>query len=273
LRGGGESATVLSQVLNDAQRPESVRSEAALGLGDIPEPEALAALTRAATEIREPELADTVLEGLGKRPFAETEDFFRKYLETPGLETESKVAALEGLAGAQGDVGPLLLKYASDPDPEVRASAAWALGSIEESTGLGAQLADLLKSETNPQVRARLYSALANQDGWNPGTVLKLVGQESDPNARLAALDLLAASSHSAESEGVLAFFNDTAVPELKRSALGADSLQDRLSAVMTLRKAGTTESLAALAEIAKQSSQPKIVEAARASISIPAVH
>jgi HEAT repeat protein len=274
LRGGGESVTVLSQVLNDSQRPESVRSEAALGLGDIPEAEALAALTRAATEIREPELADTVLEGLGKRPFTETEDFFRKYLETPGLETAAKVAALEGLAEAQGDPGLLLLKYASDPDPEVRAAAAWALGSLEESTGLGPQLADLLKGEANPQVRARLYGALANQDAWDPRTVLGLVAQETDPGARLASFDLLAASCHSsAESEALLAFFNGKAVPELKRTALGADSLQDRLSSVMTLRKAGTADSLAALAEIAKQSSQTKIVEAARASLSIPAVH
>jgi HEAT repeat protein len=105
LRGDGESIMVLTQVLNDAQRPERLRSEAALGLGDIPEPEALATLTRAATEIREPELADTVLEGLGRRPFAETEDFFRKYLEAAGLDANSKVAALEGLAATQGDAG------------------------------------------------------------------------------------------------------------------------------------------------------------------------
>jgi HEAT repeat protein len=135
----------------------------------------------------------------------------------------------------------LFLKYASDPDPDVRAAAAWALGSLEETTGLGPQLADLLNGETNPQVRARLYSALANQDVWDPGTVLGLVARESDPGVRLAAFDLLAASCRSPEAQAVLAFFNGTAVPELKRGALEADSLQDRLSSVITLRRAGTT--------------------------------
>jgi hypothetical protein len=120
-----------------------------------------------------------------------------------------------------------------------------------------------------------LYGALANQDAWEPGTVLKLAEQEADPGARLAAFDLLARSCRSGDagSEGVLAFFNRSAVPALKQSALGSESLQDQLSSVMTLRRAGTPASLTALEEIARQSTQPKVIEAAQASTTLQAVH
>src|SRR5262249_27839157 len=95
LRGEAEAADILSNLLCNESKPASLRTEAALALGDVQQPAALNALVRATGEIQEPEILEQVLEGLGRRPWPETESFFRDYLASPGLTAESKVAAIE----------------------------------------------------------------------------------------------------------------------------------------------------------------------------------
>jgi len=163
LRGDAESADLLANLLFNAQKPESVRTEAALALGEVQQPGALTALTRAVSEIQDAAITEQVLEGLARRPFAETQQFFSDYLASPGLTSESKVAALEALGNSTGDVAALVLKYAVDPDQEVRAAAAWALSATESHTDLAPQLLDLLKAEASPEVRAKLYDALGDR--------------------------------------------------------------------------------------------------------------
>ncbi len=270
LRGDAEAAETLGQVLFDAQKPDSVRAEAALALGEVQQPAALASLTRAATELQDETLTEQVLEGLGRRPFEETAEFFRSYLESPSLSTESKVAALEALGNAEGNVAPFLLKYAADPDAEVRAAAVWALSATDSESDLGPQLLGLLKQETSPEVRLRLYQALGNQDAWDVPTLLALAEKETDPGVRLAGLAVLAQAVRAAPTPEALSFFNQTAVPELERTALTRDSMPDRLSAVLALRQAGTAEATRALQDVAGQASDRKVAEAAQAALGGP---
>jgi len=267
LRGDAESAQVLDKVLFDEHAAESVRTEAALALGDIRQAAALASLTRAATEWSDSSLTESVLEGLGKRPFSETEDFFRSYFESSALTTEGKVIAVEALANSFGEAGPLLLNLARDSDPDVRAAAAWSLISSGEESNLSAPLISLLQQEPVPSVRSRLYEALANQDGWDVSVVLGLAKNETDPQARMKALGALATTFRSSPSTESLAYFNDTAVPELKQTALTDTSPQDRVSSVMVLAQGRTPESTAALAEISNQAHDAKVVEAAEAAL------
>ena len=267
LRGETQATDVLAQFLADSDKPESIRTEAALALGDVNRPEALEALTRAATDSPDESVLGSILEGLGKRPFAETEAFFRGYLETPNLSAENKTAALEALGQAQGEVAPFLLQYAADPDPQARAAAAWALASIDSETDLGPALTDLLKKETDPEVRLRLYQALDSQTGSDPGTLLALAQKETDPAARLAGLQTLARACGSDAPPEVLAYFNQTAVPELKNAALTGENSQDRLTAVMALGQAGTAESRDALQQLAASSPDHRVAEAAQAAL------
>jgi len=177
------------------------------------------------------------------------------------------VAALEVLGNATGETAPLLLKYAANPDPALRAAAAWALTLAETPGEIGPQLADLAKQETSPDVRSRLYQALGNLDTYDVPTILALARDESDPDARLAGLTLLAVCCRSASTPELLGFFNQTAVPELKNQALTDGNPKLRLEAVMALGRAGTTESESALEEIARGSNDLKITQAAQAAL------
>ena len=78
---------------------------------------------------------------------------------------------------------------------------------------------------------------------------------------------MLATACHSTPSNDSLAYFNQTAVPELKQTALNDQSSQNRLSSVTALARAGTAESTAALTEIARQAADPRVVEAAQAGL------
>jgi HEAT repeat protein len=267
LRGDADSSEALGKVLFDENMPESVRSEAALALGDVQLPAALAALSQAATEWREGPLAESALEGLGKRPFSETEEFFRDYLQTPGLPAEARIAGIEALANSSGDVAPFLLGLAGDSDPEVRAAAAWALVGAGGDSDISASLVTLLRQEPDSTVRARLYQALGTQETLDASAMLALAQKETAPDARLEALAMLATACHSTPSNDSLAYFNQTAVPELKQTALNDQSSQNRLSSVTALARAGTAESTAALTEIARQAADPRVVEAAQAGL------
>lgn len=267
LRGDTEAVDILGGVLFDAHQPESLRTESALSLGDIRQPQALAALTRAASEITAPTIAESVLDGLGRRPIAETAEFFRGYVETPGRPADLKVAALEAIGNAEGDPAPFLLTYGSNPNPELRAAAAWALNMAETATDIGPQLLDWLKQESKPEVRARLYRALGNQDTYDASAVIALAQRESAPAARLAGFDLLAETCRSAPTPEVLGYFNQTALPELKTTALTSESPEHRLSAVMALQRAGTTLTEGALQDIARSATDPKVIAAAQAAL------
>jgi HEAT repeat protein len=270
LSNDTDAVNSLSGLLFNEQVPLSVRTEAALALGDMNLPGALDALTRAATEITDENVIENVLDGLGKRPFSETEQFFSSYLASEDVSAESKVAAIEALGSAPGDVVPFLLKYLNDPDADMRAAAAWALNTAGDTSDIGPQLTAALKQETDPNVRARIYQALENQSGEDLQAILPLVQNESDPAAQLAGLTYLAGTLRSSPSPEVADFFNQTAVPELKGTALSSDSAQNRLAAVIALGQAGTPAASGALQEIARQSTDNTVVAAAQRMLSKP---
>lgn len=268
LSGNSDAVNSLGGLLFNDEAPLSVRAEAALALGDVNFPAALQTLTRAAAEIKEDDILENVLDGLGKRPFSETEQFFSSYMSSQEVSAESKVAAIEALGNAEGDVAPFLLKYLADPDADLRAAAAWALSTSDSAGDIGPQLTDALKQETEPAVRTRIYQALENQPGADPQAVLQLVQNESDTAALLAGLTFLAGTLSSSATPGVANFFNQTGVPKLKDSALNSASSQNRLAAVIALQRAGTPAAIGALQEIAQQSTDRNVVASAQKKFS-----
>jgi HEAT repeat protein len=265
-RGDSEAATVLGNILNNTSKPEALRSAAALGLGEIPLPEALTALLNGASQVKDQAMMDALVEGIAKRPYAETESFFQEYLGRTDLGTEAKVSALEALGTSTGDASSLLLRYAADSNAEVRSAAAWALATTTSEADLGRQLVGLLDKEPSAEVRTRLYQALGGQETLDGAAILRLTQNENDAAARLAGFELLARSCGAGASTELLSFFNERAVPELKSAALSGGT-PNRLASVLALRNAGTPESLNALQEIGRLSTDAAVVRAAQAAV------
>ena len=127
LQGDADAVNTLGNLLFNEQTPLSVRTEAALALGDVDLASAQDLLTQAINKIQDEDVRESVLDGLGRRPFADTEPFFRNYLDSPDVSPDSKVLAIEAITDADGDVGQFLTKYLNDPNSDVRAAAKSAL--------------------------------------------------------------------------------------------------------------------------------------------------
>jgi HEAT repeat protein len=126
-RGDADAVDTLGNLLFNEQTPLGVRTEAALALGDVSLPSAQDQLVRAISQIQDDDIRESVLDGLGRRPFSDTEEFFRNYLNSPTVPPESKVLAIEAVRDADGDVAPFLSNYLNDPNPDVRAAAKEAV--------------------------------------------------------------------------------------------------------------------------------------------------
>ncbi len=132
-RGDADAVETLGNLLYNEQTPLSVRTESALALGDVDLPGAQDLLTKAVTQIQDDDVVESVLDGMGRRPFSETEDFFRGYLDSPNVSSDLKVLAIEAVSDSDDDVAPFLSKYLNDADPSVRAAAKSALDFLGPS--------------------------------------------------------------------------------------------------------------------------------------------
>ena len=251
--GDAAAATVLAAALADTNKSVALRTEAALALDGVRDPVALGALTRAVRDTRDEAVLHAVLDGLGHRPFAETETIFREFLQRDDVTPASRVAALEALGHVPDSATTFLLGYAHDPNQNLRAAAGWALNSADNPGEISPQLVGWLQQENDPAVRLRLYQALSRQDAVASSAVLPTLQRESDAEARVAGLGLLADALRADGNPVAARYFDTTAVAELKTTALTSARLDQSLAAIMALDRAGTAAAVAALGEIAGQ--------------------
>lgn len=266
--GRPEDSRRIGEMLLDEQTPDGVRAEAALALGGMPGPEALDALSRAATQIRDESLLTEVWQGLGKRPFSETEAVFQSYLNQPDLPSEAKVRALEVLSESEGQVGGFVLNYVTDPDSDVRRAAASTLASVDLTREEVQRLLHVTAGETAPEVRARFYDALAMQDGLDANLLGQFAQSESDPVARLSLYGLLASAvNQEGVDPGLVAQFDRVAVPDLAKRAINPGAYEQRLNAIAVLARSGTGGALETLKNLAGSLPEPQLQAAARKAL------
>jgi hypothetical protein len=127
-----------------------------------------------------------------------------------------------------------------------------------------------LQGEQDPEVRRRLYQALANQQSFDTSTALALVRRETNPAARIAGMDLLASSLRDNPTPAMQAFFYQTAAPALKNTALTGESSSERIAAVMALVHASTPAAMSALQELAQQATDPRVQQSAAKIVANP---
>jgi HEAT repeat protein len=262
--GDSEALQLLSKMLSDQRKSDELRTEAALSLSKIHSVQAYQILVDGLNKFTDSDLATTILAGLGQRSFAETEPFFRNYLSRLDVPTELRLAALESLGQVDGNPVPLLLQHLDSHDSRIRAASAWALAMAENPPDVARQLFKRLESEGNAEVRMRLYQAMENQSNVDSKNLLSVVLDDQAVLSRVAGLKLLAAEVSRQNSQWLTAEFDSVAVTQLEKLAISGAELQDRLISVMALKQAKTPAALQALERISVQSSEPRIIAAAR---------
>jgi len=267
INGGPEALGILSSILFDEAGTVGLRAEAALALGGMRQPEALESLTRALGVIRNEVLLEHVLDGLGHHPFAETETAFRDFLNRGDISAKVRCATIEALGHTTDDATPFILSYASDEDPRVRAAAGWALALSENPGEIRPQLLGWLKQENESSVRLRLYQALIRQENVVAADVLPLVQRENDADARLAGLGLLADAVRSNSESEAGRYFEINGISDLKNAVYNSSRLDQSLSAIMALGRAGTPSAVALLGEIANHPTDTALRDAAKQAI------
>jgi len=254
----------LAAVLNDAQSPARVRTDAAARLGAMGAAAARDALTDALARAGSSELAGKILAALGQFEFPLVAETFEHYIAASGTPPELRVTAVEALAHSSAEAVPFLVQLArSNHDPAVRSSAAWAISAHEPAKDVAPVLADLAAREPEVDVRRRLYEALTPQLDVPAERLLPLVQAERDVTARVAGFNALGSAAQRAPSSPLARAFDAQIVPELVQIATGPNSVNVQMRAVFALRRAQTASAQAALAVIA-ESAGPQIATAAR---------
>jgi HEAT repeats len=249
--GGDDVTGRLVQILNDNQRSDEIRIEAASGLGTIRSDVARQALIEALGRSESNELAAEILNNLGRFEFSTVADTFQEYL-APQTTNGKRVAAAEALAFSSREAVPLLLNVAQgDSDVEVRASAAWAISAHSTVTELGPSLTDLVENERSADVRRRLYEALLPQKEIPADRLLPIVKTEQDIAARVAGFNAIGRATRQQPTTAAAAVFDQEIVAELLAIATTPNTLNIQMRAVFALRTAQTTASQDALRTIA----------------------
>ncbi|MBZ0167996.1 putative lyase [Candidatus Methylomirabilis lanthanidiphila] len=260
-----ETVTILSAIIGDQRHSHAVRTEAALALGEVGTPEAYESLITLGGNEQDRDIAEAVLSGLGRQSFDQTEDFFRAYLGSTRVDSEMRILALESLGQATGDAAPFLATFLTSKDADVRAAAAWSIANLEEPADVAQALVDRLRIETQPEVRARMYQALENQEHIDSTILFPLIVSDGDTAARLAGMMLLATQVAFGEGDPALAKqFDEVMTPQLAELSINGQNFQIRLGSVIALRQARTAQSLQALDAIAIRSREAQIAQAAQ---------
>jgi hypothetical protein len=280
LVGDDDCVSILSDIAKSPDESDNIRSEAVMGLGRIPGSGAYTSLVdlyhneSAKMNVSvtdsdddtdndiDTELLEDIIASLGQRDIAETGAFFGQILKEKDLSTEIRVATANSLEESHGDVSPFLINMLHDENAEVRAAAALSFANREEPGDIAREAESLVQKEQDARVRENLYKALGNQENVDFNSIVPVILNESDYNAKLAGYDLLAKNIELSQNAELKQQFENAIVPQLKDTALNADILNCRLSAIVTLKKASTPQSIIALGEIAGLATDNRIIEA-----------
>jgi HEAT repeat protein len=264
-----EALDLLSAVLSEASRPLSLRSEAALALGEVKSSVSRELLVDTLLTIgpEDVEVLEAILEALGTWPFEEVEGLFVGILDRSQTPTGIRVAALEGLSGSSSGATPILMRALEyDPDPEIRSTAALALADLADPDDVISDLLALLEREHVVEVRQNIYEAIAAQERVDVSHLISAALKESNMEARIAGFDTAAFLLEGSGSKQARRDFDERVVPELLEVALYSPRADRRLDAVMALGIAGSAAARQAL-HVAITSEYPDVARAARMTL------
>lgn len=257
---------LFSTLLFSEKTSSSIRAEAAVALGALSSPKAgeiLMSAYRAASPEDEA-LLEALINGLGQRDIAQTETFFKEVLAEE-TDPSLRLNIVESISNAKGDTSQFLIDCLSDADSDIRAEALWNMSMLEGD--YGKILSELLCTESNPEVRQRLYEALDGQENVDVPLVLERSLQEEDVESQLAAYTLIATHLDEIDDPQEREDAEFVLINEFEKMAINSATLNQRLRAVVGLQRIQTAKADAAIERIVGQSSDPRIIRATRKNI------
>jgi HEAT repeat protein len=249
-RGDGDK---IRAILMDPARSSDVRAAAALALRERGDANTTAVLLEAWDGAENADLSAAVLVGLGRQPFSETQEHFGGLVSSPNVRLADKINAVEALGESTPEAADFLLALAFDhTDETLRIAAIEALSSLEDSSGAVGRLSEILREHESLGVRSAAYAALTfhAQDSLrsiNLAALLPQVRNETAPEVRLGAYQLVASILHAYPNAQLAEEFDSTMVPWLRREAESGSSLYNRRLSLNTLKLARTPGANAAL--------------------------
>ncbi|MFL5511359.1 MAG: HEAT repeat domain-containing protein, partial [Gemmatimonadales bacterium] len=226
--GSAKAVPVLLETVQATQPDHAdVREIALRALARIPDPHAVESLVLALAEA-DPWLAPRIADILTRHGDVVVEPLLALLHNSDRHTARAWAANVLGEVGAQAAV-PVLIRSLDDPDDEVRAKSATALGRLGDRRALQ-PLLDHLLTDPAPFVRVRIASTLGQFGG--PEVVNRLVRTLGDPAwwVRLRGVEALEQIGPSAEGPLVV--------------ALGDPDPQIRQQAAISLERLGVPTAL-----------------------------
>jgi len=210
-------------------------------------------------------LAAQIIRSLSSQDIARTKEFFDFILSDPSSDPDICASVAEAISATKGEKTPVLLGLLDNPNPDIRAEAAWGLVEMGQSSDTVSAVLQKLKTENDPTVRKHLYQVLAVQDpGSVPlaGQTVDLIYEEPALGIRLFGYLLIANQLQGSAVESLQERFDEQAVRELLQVALNGTTASERIEAVKVLSQAGTTASNDALLTAVATSRDSRVINA-----------
>lgn len=259
----GRCVPFLRDVMRSGEYGFAVRTEAARALASLGGPEAATALREQLAAASGMGWRSELTECLARLPYEEVSGDFQSLLDPAIQAPEDRSMAAEALASSSEAALSLLESVAtSDPDPEVRENATWAMSMVSDGSMPPNHLVSLIAAEADPDVRRRLYELSTVQREADAEILTGLLDSEEEPATRIAALNAIGMAIRTSGDLNAAARFDSQHVPELVRTAGSSRALNLRMRAVFALRRAATPAAQSALASLASNPT-PQIAKAA----------
>jgi HEAT repeat protein len=272
VRGASQASPALAVVLTGQEVPAAIA--AAKALGQIGDPQALAALQRALND-SSGKLHEAVVDGLlhtanslmASGNSSKAKPVFEKLYD--GKEPDHiKLAAFRGLVLSSGNAGLGQMTHAIVKGPGPSQAAALRLVSEIQATDATEELAKLLP-KVKPEIQVALVGALAQRGDPAAAPEIRTLAGNADPAVRpaiLNALGLLGNASDVALLSGFAASAN-TVEQNAARRALaelkGRDVTETLLAQLPTAPASIQAELARALGYRADKSAVPKLLDLA----------
>jgi HEAT repeat protein/beta-lactamase regulating signal transducer with metallopeptidase domain len=182
---GSAPVNALIETLGDANA--AVRVAAVQSLGQLQDPRAIAALSKALKEDTDPRVREAAANSLGEIDDSRAVPALLDALRTekaPNVRTQivKALGEIDDPSAVQG-----IAAVVKDPSVPVRRAAAWALGELEDPAAVPA-LTSMVRDEDS-EVRRYVASALSEIENANALDALTILAKDVDAEVRQHAID------------------------------------------------------------------------------------